>query len=1189
MIIALAVALLGVTEATPKAMAATVGEISYNEVSVLGYTFTWSQRYLVLDSNNQFTLASSATGKDYVAWYEVKSSNGESNVLHLGNQCNKLSLKDAFDVPFVAVDYSSSDTAYFDVVMEGGTVLLTVKEDQPFVEVKGNVETPSIGGEGKLTLAHEYGSAHQEGGTIYGIKASHGLNLKGKIDLSLLDSDKCNGTHGKVYGLYGGSVYILEDSSFHYVGYRNNPSTVMGADYGLAICATSTTPISILTTGKVEINMGGAGIDYNTALSSLDLYSCSELAILVKNGDGLGSIAVDTFEIDSDRFAANHILADGRIGLLCKQVTLETGAPVGIHVTGGNLIFDSISIGNYIIDKYVTDDWNTFGGQQLQVACFEYDLDGSEYRDFFDEFVSEDIEFDGDNGKYSFTVPKDKTEVEVKGTYRLYNDDIINPNHYIEYVDSCDMITVHIDFAGALGVTEAPTLVRESDDETVAEFEVVKDKQYAVDVLSIGKHALSPDRYYIAFYNENVDQKGIVELFDVSFHDLICVAQEDPTCTEDGTLAYYGCQNCGKMFRDALGLDEIPFADWEESVRLDKLGHDWGPWTVTKEPTATQEGEWERVCGQCDLKETGAAPTARLLEQPEKCYYYVKDEPAEIIVETSFTPKNVIVYDVNKGSNYSTTPEINGTRISLSIESTSTYMLKIYGGDNYVESDEFEVKTISFVAWPNKGESDEDPDLVVYDPNRFPDGKTLIEWTLTGEPDEMWMIPEDDVELEPFELDFDKDLQCAYIDGSCAILGQNVKYVLRAYFGGGSVDSPEFVVALGYSYSVTYYLNEDSDESKIVYYKDSDELVGPAADLFGYRSTETDCMSLDYWHYNGVSYDLTPEESSGNGLFADLTAYGIWRKKAHETGVGNYCSVCGYSKTQIVEEGGKQYLTMAVDPVIAGQGVDLGRFVSQIGECDFAALTIGDHRIVFDKIAVQKILLSDQKQLAFKTIDTTADGDVLGVEYSLSVQLAEGQSYIRLQLPDELPQGHKVIVRRVDGDNKQVLQADYADGKVQFDLGQAATYAVRFEQEMVESKKGLSGGAIAGIVIGVVAFLAAVAVGCLFLLKKKGVLQFKKSNNNDGDTPIDEHNEAIAAQESASNDLPIVAEAMTEEKAKDSVSTANEPIDELETASGEEHKEEQDEVSADSEREDEIALDKDTPAQNAEDDGNQDE
>ena len=46
----------------------------------------------------------------------------------------------------------------------------------------------------------------------------------------------------------------------------------------------------------------------------------------------------------------------------------------------------------------------------------------------------------------------------------------------------------------------------------------------------------------------------------------------------------------------------------EEGKAIEALGHEFGEWKVTKEPTATEEGSKERACTRCDEKETEVIP-----------------------------------------------------------------------------------------------------------------------------------------------------------------------------------------------------------------------------------------------------------------------------------------------------------------------------------------------------------------------------------------------------------------------------------------------------------------------------------------------------------------------------------------------------------------------------------------------------
>ena len=60
-----------------------------------------------------------------------------------------------------------------------------------------------------------------------------------------------------------------------------------------------------------------------------------------------------------------------------------------------------------------------------------------------------------------------------------------------------------------------------------------------------------------------------------------------PTCVEDGSVNYT-CRRC----------------DYHYSEVTSKTGHEWGAWSVTKEPTVSETGVMTRVCDECGAEET---------------------------------------------------------------------------------------------------------------------------------------------------------------------------------------------------------------------------------------------------------------------------------------------------------------------------------------------------------------------------------------------------------------------------------------------------------------------------------------------------------------------------------------------------------------------------------------------------------
>ena len=71
----------------------------------------------------------------------------------------------------------------------------------------------------------------------------------------------------------------------------------------------------------------------------------------------------------------------------------------------------------------------------------------------------------------------------------------------------------------------------------------------------------------------------------------------DATCTEAGRIVYTASVRFGGQ----------TYTD-EKEAEIPALGHDWGPWTVTSEPTETAPGEEAHVCRRCHLTETRPVP-----------------------------------------------------------------------------------------------------------------------------------------------------------------------------------------------------------------------------------------------------------------------------------------------------------------------------------------------------------------------------------------------------------------------------------------------------------------------------------------------------------------------------------------------------------------------------------------------------
>ncbi|MDY4585899.1 MAG: hypothetical protein SPC84_03380 [Oscillospiraceae bacterium] len=87
-------------------------------------------------------------------------------------------------------------------------------------------------------------------------------------------------------------------------------------------------------------------------------------------------------------------------------------------------------------------------------------------------------------------------------------------------------------------------------------------------------------------------------------HSMVAHKKVEPTCTEYGTMAYYECTSCGKLFKDAEGTKDVYATD----LTLAPLGHSMTKHEEVK-PTCTEAGTKEyyecETCGKIFADEKG--------------------------------------------------------------------------------------------------------------------------------------------------------------------------------------------------------------------------------------------------------------------------------------------------------------------------------------------------------------------------------------------------------------------------------------------------------------------------------------------------------------------------------------------------------------------------------------------------------
>ncbi len=141
--------------------------------------------------------------------------------------------------------------------------------------------------------------------------------------------------------------------------------------------------------------------------------------------------------------------------------------------------------------------------------------------------------------------------------------------------------------------------------------------------------------------------------------------------------------------------------------------------------------------------------------------------------------------------------------------------------------------------------------------------------------------------------------------------------------------------------------------------------------------------------------------------------------------------------------------------------------------------------VVFDKAALTELAKADDVKITYTETREGIDrgnkafkNAQLVIEISLGdATFAGGTATVTTAFENKAPAGKKAVVYYVDVSGKKTkVNATFSGGTVSFETGHFSTYVVEYV---------LTGGAVAGIVIACVVGAAGIAVGVLFLLKKK--------------------------------------------------------------------------------------------------------
>ncbi|MBR1748140.1 MAG: uL15 family ribosomal protein [Clostridia bacterium] len=618
-------------------------------------------------------------------------------------------------------------------------------------------------------------------------------------------------------------------------------------------------------------------------------------------------------------------------------------------------------------------------------------------------------------------------------------------------------------------------------------------------------------------------------------HTIVFVEEKAATCTEDGNIAHYSCSVCGRLFVDEEGTSPLN----NEDVPVPALGHDYHE-EIT-DPTCTEAGHVIGSCSRCDysLDEEIEALGHDLIHHGGR---------EATCLESGYKP-----YDTCSRCDYTTYEEIEAlghnfgdwivTTPATCTESGSRYHVCAVCGAE--ETEEIEALGHTAGEW-----------ITTVEPTCTEKGSKHTVCTVCGE------------ELEVAEIDaLGHDYQAVVTEPTCTERGYTTHTCTRC--GDSYVDT--YVDALGHTSGDWIVTKEPTCTEKGSKHKVcavcGEELEVAEIDALGhdYQAvvTEPTCTERGYTTHTctrcGDSYVDTYVDALGH-QFGEWTVtsaptctekgvetrvcahdkthvetrdvdalghnFGEWVvTKEAQIGVKGEetraCSLCGEIETRPIA-------ALPYVPTINGDGEkiyaetvteeakDVTELFAQAKEEEGSVEVKAEElTIVFDNNAVNAIGDSNVSLSAkIFTENLTVPNAELVLEVTLiGATFENGEAKVSIPFEKVVPQGKVAKVYYIADDGTRTdMKATFADGKVTFVTNHFSTYAVIFEDIPVG---GLSGGAIAGIVIACVVVLIGAVLLILWLKKKKG-----NGKNDDGDNV--DNNEA----DNSDRDIAVESAAM---------------------------------------------------------------
>ena len=190
-------------------------------------------------------------------------------------------------------------------------------------------------------------------------------------------------------------------------------------------------------------------------------------------------------------------------------------------------------------------------------------------------------------------------------------------------------------------------------------------------VPNISRVDVSDSQFKVTTYRTS--DMSVVDSFAINkkhVHNMKAVSAGEATCLDEGNIAYWYCDECGKYFRDADGEQEITLLDTVVAAK----GHQYGAWQVVTAATTSATGIKKHECTVCGKVETAAIP---VIQETTTENVTTEEETTEKVTTedaTTETTQKATTEDTGSDSDEDTTEkhtgEMEDTESTISSETT---------------------------------------------------------------------------------------------------------------------------------------------------------------------------------------------------------------------------------------------------------------------------------------------------------------------------------------------------------------------------------------------------------------------------------------------------------------------------------------------------------------------------------------